>query len=555
MRRLARLAIAVAIAALLACDAGADVIEFADNFSASAESHDVNPQHGPGRQSGAVGRLDYVREITGATRGSGADALAQVGGRAAPGALVLAPSASHNWVAVSPDHDFGWLSNAVYEVDIDPLLPGGANAPDHWAGIVVGAEPCTFPSLNPAIAFLVNRRPPADMCYVWLNGVQKLTSADFPHHAGAYHLKIEVTGGAKVAFCIDGTTVQTVTLAGALPGRNYITLASYGTDKAPQRHAFANLRVTAVVPEPTARSPKYWMIPSPWPNRGRCLRELAHRDSEWAQTRAKVDGIGTYSTLLNDDFSDEELKVIFGKIKAWNKLFALEVPAIKPELPNAAAGFAKVKGAVDRFVRMGMRADHFAMDEPYQSLKNVMGKPLAYSADEVAGYVKSVREAYPGVLIGDIEPYPSFTLAELEEWITQLNASLIQRGTGPLDFFRLDVDWGGMNAGSYGRGSWKEVRALEEYCRAKKTKFSLIYWASDYPTVKGAGYQDIVDNMGWYCGVMSQGGAYASVGGRPDEYVVESWTEVPEHAVPETDRTTFTDSVLDFYTKYLVPRR
>jgi hypothetical protein len=394
------------------------------------------------------------------------------------------------------------------------------------------------------------------MCQIYYNGAHKVASADFAHHAGPYHLKIQVTGGVSVAFSIDDTTVLAMTITGALPARNYLTLASYGTGDASQLHAFDNLRVTAVVPDPTVRSPQYWMIPSPWPNRGRCLRELAHRDDEWVQARAKVDGIGTYSTLLNDDFSDDELSFIFGKLKTWGKLFALEVPAIKPDLPTADASFAQLRSRMSRFTPLGIRVHHFAMDEPYHSLKNLMGKTLAYSADEVAKFIKSIRDAYPGVLVGDIEPYPSLSLAGLQGWITELNASLSLRGTGPIDFIRLDVDWGGMNKGNYGGGgSWTQVKALEEFCRAKEVKFSLIYWASDYPIVKSAGYQDTVDNMGWYCGVMSQGGAYASVGGLPDEYVIESWTEVPEHAVPETDKTTFAASVLDFYTKYLVPRR
>ena len=39
--------------------------------------------------------------------------------------------------------------------------------------------------------------------------------------------------------------------------------------------------------------------------------------------------------------------------------------------------------------------------------------------------------------------------------------------------------------------------------------------------------------------------AYIAAGGSPDEIMVESWVQVPEHAVPETRMDTFTRSVLD----------
>ena len=45
-------------------------------------------------------------------------------------------------------------------------------------------------------------------------------------------------------------------------------------------------------------------------------------------------------------------------------------------------------------------------------------------------------------------------------------------------------------------------------------------------------------------GVLRQAAEYGVVGGRPDEIVLESWLHVPQHAVPESDPSTFTASVL-----------
>ena len=157
-----------------------------------------------------------------------------------------------------------------------------------------------------------------------------------------------------------------------------------------------------------------------------------------------------------------------------------------------------------------------------------------------------MRQQFPALLIGDIETYPSIPMEDHIKWITQLQARLAELGVRGLDFYRLDVDW--VRFTVQGRGSWKEVKQPENACRARKLPFSLIYWASGYPSAAKLG---VADDSTWYTSMMEQGYEYRRAGGAPDQYVIESWVGAPSHAVPETGDWTFTRSVRDFARKFV----
>ncbi len=146
-------------------------------------------------------------------------------------------------------------------------------------------------------------------------------------------------------------------------------------------------------------------------------------------------------------------------------------------------------------------------------------------------------------------PTPFVGLDDQKKWIDALQRKLAERGVRGLDGYRLDVDWIAFTLQQ--KGSWKEVKELEDYCRKLHLPFSLVYWASGYDLfVKRL---KIGDDATWYDRVMQQGYDYAAVGGKPDQYCVESWVGAPARGVPETDRAAFTRSVIDLYDKIVDP--
>jgi hypothetical protein len=233
-------------------------------------------------------------------------------------------------------------------------------------------------------------------------------------------------------------------------------------------------------------------------------------------------------------------------IERWGMKFALEVGAVKPWGITGEKTFAVERPMWDRFQRLGGRIHAVAMDEPLCCARKEIGKPDDYAVQETANFVALVRGRYPEVLVGDIEPYPFIPLADQVRWIEALQKRLAEMGVRGLDFFRLDVNWAEFTVAN--RGSWQDVKKLEQYCRSRGMPFSLIYWASDYPEMKRRG---LADDATWYVSVLRQGYDYAIVDGRPDEYVVESWVDAPSRSVPETGEFTFARSVRDFARRFV----
>jgi len=301
---------------------------------------------------------------------------------------------------------------------------------------------------------------------------------------------------------------------------------------------------------PPAAKPEVWMMP-PASADGRALRELFTHPDDWRATRSRVDVLGYADHLLNQQFTEAELRQWLPRLTGWGLKLGLEVGAVKPWAVTGRKAFAAQTPAWDRFQTFGGKIYALALDEPLVCAREELKQPAAYAVRETVEFISAVRAKYPDLKIGDIEGYPSSSLADLTNWVGAVETGLKERGVRGLDFFRVDVDWCHFTIGGRLRpGNWPEVKDLEAFCRRQGIAFSLIYWAADYPRLKELG---LADDATWYIGVMRQGNDYAFVGGAPDQYVIESWVGAPSRAVPEADEWTFTRSVRDFCTQF-VPR-
>jgi hypothetical protein len=300
------------------------------------------------------------------------------------------------------------------------------------------------------------------------------------------------------------------------------------------------------------------------------------REGEWSATRERIRGIGYYAWLLNQHFSDAEIRDLFAKLRTWNLGFGLELAVLKapnwglPEPLQAKGAFDQFQRFATRFRSLGMnRVDWFAFDEPIYAARHVIpasgGKVppapgieligtvkqdpdaahrIAYGVAETVSFVAMMRQAYPGARLGDIEPYPALNGDELETAIHGIQKACAAQGIKGLEFFRLDVDWDLFEQRKL--GSWVEVKRIGDVCRARGIAFSMIFWAADQPRLAS---KNVATARSWRDGVMRQAQAYRDVGGSPDEIVIQSWLHTPEHAVPETSPETFTASVLEFIKK------
>jgi hypothetical protein len=275
------------------------------------------------------------------------------------------------------------------------------------------------------------------------------------------------------------------------------------------------------------------------------LRALFERPNEWPLARSRTAAL-LYADHNLKDFDDRELIAWFITMRRWDLRLELEVGAVKPWGITANDTFREDRPMWDRVMRLGGPLNSIAMDEPLSATREALHRPDAYAVDQTAHFVQLVRQAYPSVLIGDIEPYPSISAKDHIDWIKALQQRLAELGVRQLDFYRLDVDWVAFRNPEH--GSWSEVASLRTEIGNLGIPFSLIYWASPYPAEKARG--EATDGT-WTSEVMAEGAAFAKTGSSPDQYVLESWIGAPSHSVPETNPATFTGSVLAFARRYL----
>jgi hypothetical protein len=274
------------------------------------------------------------------------------------------------------------------------------------------------------------------------------------------------------------------------------------------------------------------------------IRELFEHPTAWPKARALTGAI-LYADHNLTHLKDAELQAWFALMRTWNISLELEVGAIKEWGPTADATFAAEQPIWDRAVRLGANLASVVMDEPLIASR-ALRKPDSYAVEQTARFIALVRQHYPAMRIGDAEAYPGLPLEDHIAWLAQLQARLHQQNVAPLDFYRADVDW--VSFAKAGLGSWQGVAALAGETRKAGVPFSLIYWASGYPSEKAEG---LAGDDTWYVEVLGQGYAVADAGLHPDQFVLESWINAPSRIVPEDEHYTFTRSVLDFARKFV----
>jgi hypothetical protein len=311
--------------------------------------------------------------------------------------------------------------------------------------------------------------------------------------------------------------------------------------------ALSSLVTTPVEAQEKAGSLPLFVIGPPGHSGLPGVHDLCEYPDQWKAVRADAGELLCSDHTFKKD-SDPDVARWLAQLQSWNLKLELEVGAVKPWGPTGEETFRKERVNWDRILRLGGHIASIAMDEPLSACRREEKKPDRYAVEETANFIALVQQNYPDIKVIEIEPYPSIPLADHKIWIASLQKALADRNLKPLIAYRLDVDW--LNFSIRSLGSWREVKELEDYCHSVGLPFSLIYWSAGY------GYWEkrkMADDSTWYTGIMGMGYDYASVGGKPDQYVIESWVGAPSTVVPETNALSFTGSALYFYNKFVKP--
>jgi hypothetical protein len=232
---------------------------------------------------------------------------------------------------------------------------------------------------------------------------------------------------------------------------------------------------------------------------------------------------------------------------------AIESGGLRADNCSGAQAGSGDRAAIDKFVLAGGAISFIALDEPFANsiasgaVPNC-GYTVAQAATELVTEIHIMREAYPGVQIGLIEPVPSYSVGvypsnsgtsygDLPQLLDTLLTTLAQAHER-IDFFHADAPYDYDQALLNG---WHKLVALEQVVRGHGLRFGLIY---NSEAGGQAGDQPFHDQT------LAAVVAYQAAGGNPDDLIVQSWYPYPSAMVAEDQPNTFTNTGKDVIAEY-----
>ncbi len=309
------------------------------------------------------------------------------------------------------------------------------------------------------------------------------------------------------------------------PSGKFVLEARYPGDR---QYLPGSASATVLGPTPIPPTP----VPSDlvWfgPNFGsRDYAELFTKPEQWRLARGKVNVfkfdqqsvLEQPCVICGDNILHTFVNVnAFRKLNDWGITTALTVGAVKEWGCTGTEEFRAANVAIQNVQANGGVVTFLDMDEPFKGGNYAPpdSKPCGYTmeqtADATSRFIKQIKAAYPNLLVGDTEPYPLFSVAELEQWTLALEAT----GVTPA-YLHLDVDmvW----ARERRLDVAGDLRALSRFFQERRIPFGVIF-ISDW-TAAGSDRAYFDSTMAWVRTVN------AAIG-KPQHVIFNSWQAEPE---------------------------
>ena len=265
--------------------------------------------------------------------------------------------------------------------------------------------------------------------------------------------------------------------------------------------------------------------------------DLFSPGAPWSQAASHVRVFKLYTQMILG-FSDAQLTGIFADLKRRHIAMAVEFGPLTPM--GCGLGIEGFSGSAalqfaQRIQHLGGSLNYLAFDEPltfgalYTGPQACNWTPLQV-AQNAAQSVAQIRSVFPNVVVGDIEVVPDggasdTWLESYEQWMDAW-----QQVTGkPLAFFDFDVDWS---------GDWHPaVAALSRALLKRNIPAGHIY--------NGSGQTSDADWIAAAEQHMTEFETHEQL--VADEAIFQSWEPYPKHLLPETDATSHTYLVDQYF--------
>jgi hypothetical protein len=246
---------------------------------------------------------------------------------------------------------------------------------------------------------------------------------------------------------------------------------------------------------------------------------------------------------------DEDLSRVLGDLSRRRIALAMQgTPlVVSKRCGRAVEGYGPphdMKEAAARVKRLGGVIDYIALDEPLYYGHVFNGRPkfnyetlaptpchssIAELARETAAKVAEVRQVFPGVKVGDIEPVGVFAYstdqlrAELSEWLTAYQAATSSK----FAFVDIDIAWL--------LPAWQaQFEIVVDVVRKAGIPLGVIF----------NGTRADASDPAWLASARAHIQLIESrLGGPPPRAIFQTWTDHPRRMLPETEPDTFTNFI------------
>jgi len=270
------------------------------------------------------------------------------------------------------------------------------------------------------------------------------------------------------------------------------------------------------------------------PNMGsRDYPELFTKPEQWSKARSRIDIFKFHTQNVLDHpcaiCGDNTLNAFvevqtFQRLTEWGIAIGIDVGAVKEWGCTGVEEFRVARTAIENIQANGGTVSFLVMDEPFiggewaPNGSKACGYSMEQSAAATALFMKQVRITYPNIILGDTEPYPYFSVPELEQWIEALE----EREAAPA-FFHLDVDM--VRARIEKQDVITDLRTLSQFFQEHRIPFGVIFTSnSNWNAGSNRAYFD--STMEW---IRTVNDAI----GRPQHVIFNSWLGPTANGVHE----------------------
>lgn len=261
--------------------------------------------------------------------------------------------------------------------------------------------------------------------------------------------------------------------------------------------------------------------------------ELFQDDADWQTGLAELDAFKIHFWQIRHYLADNALVNIGDFLDRHGIPLMIEAEPLDPPDPDECNHTESFEGPYEleqaqRLADLGIEVAAIAIEQPYHFAHKLEGPgacryELDRVVDEVVTWVADMREIFPDVAVGSIEGFwvdPPTSADDYARWLDSYEAAAGE----PFAFQHIDIDWA--------RPDWIDaVLEIEEVVEARDVPFGVLFNGGAQATTSDE----------WIRLAAEHHADYLRAGGSPAHIGFQSWQDLPDRVLPESDPHAFTN--------------